>query len=98
MAVTPYRVRVTQPGAAPGWLRTGTGERMLQTFGLMIDCRMERLAQGMLAHMPRGTVAGTATFTFADGNNASFDYTVNGISQTKLITRQVFVPNGTACR
>jgi hypothetical protein len=33
---------------------------------------------------------GTATLTFADGNNGTFAYTVNGVSQTKAITRQVF--------
>lgn len=40
---------------------------------------------------------GTATFTFANGNSASFAYTVNGISQTKTITRQVFTSPGTTC-
>jgi hypothetical protein len=44
-----------------------------------------------------GTPVGTATFTFADGNNAGFAYTVNGISQTKQITRQIFSPPGTLC-
>ena len=44
------------------------------------------------------TVVGSAELTFADGNAASFAYTVNGISQTKPITRQVFAGNGTACR
>ena len=33
---------------------------------------------------------GSATLTFADGNNGTFAYTVNGIAQTKAITRQVF--------
>jgi hypothetical protein len=33
---------------------------------------------------------GSATLTFADGNNGTFAYTVNGVSQTKPITRQVF--------
>ena len=40
---------------------------------------------------------GTATFTFSDGNNASFAYTVSGITQTKPITRQVFSSAGTVC-
>ena len=35
------------------------------------------------------TVIGTATVAFANGNNATFAYTVNGIAQTKTITRQV---------
>jgi len=36
------------------------------------------------------TTVGTGTLTFADGNNGTFAYTVNGVSQTKPITRQVF--------
>jgi len=50
--------------------------------------------------MPEVTLsaAGAATFTFADGNHGSFAYTVNGIAQTKTITRQVFHPPGTLCR
>jgi hypothetical protein len=41
---------------------------------------------------------GKATFTFSDGNNATFAYTVNGITQSKAITREVFVPPGTVCQ
>ena len=44
------------------------------------------------------TEIGSATATFADGNAATFAYTVNGMSQTKSITRQVFVAPGTVCR
>ena len=50
------------------------------------------------------TPVGSATFTFADGNSANFDYTVQlsgmpGPShQAKTITRQVFAPPGTACQ
>ena len=35
---------------------------------------------------------GGGTLTFIDGNNGSFAYTVNGITQTKSVTRQVFGP------
>ncbi|HKE39419.1 MAG TPA: hypothetical protein VKG21_06250 [Casimicrobiaceae bacterium] len=48
--------------------------------------------------------AGTATFTFADGNNATFFYAVNVLGGggttiwTKQITRQVFEPPGTVCQ
>ena len=41
---------------------------------------------------------GTATATFADGNSATLAYTVNGTTQTKAITRQVFVAPGTVCQ
>jgi hypothetical protein len=44
------------------------------------------------------TTVGTVTLTFTDGNNASFAYTVNGISQVKPITRQIFSAAGTTCR
>jgi hypothetical protein len=40
---------------------------------------------------------GSATLTFADGNGALFSYTVNGIAQSKLITRQVFGSPVTVC-
>jgi len=44
------------------------------------------------------TVVGTTTFTFASGNAATFAYTLHGVSQTKTITRQLFVPPaGTLC-
>jgi len=41
---------------------------------------------------------GTATFTFADGNHATFSYTVDGVARSKSITREVFGPPGTSCR
>jgi len=46
---------------------------------------------------------GTAIFTFADGNNATFAYTVQvtgmaaPVSQSKPITREIFAALGTAC-
>ncbi len=39
-----------------------------------------------------------ATFTFTDGNTGTFAYTVDGTTQSKPITRQVFRTPGTACR
>jgi hypothetical protein len=36
------------------------------------------------------TTVGTGTFTFADANNGTFDYTVNGVAQSKPITRYLF--------
>ena len=43
------------------------------------------------------TAVGNATFTFADGNDATFAYTVNGVSQNKTITREVFNNPATVC-
>jgi hypothetical protein len=45
-----------------------------------------------------GSAVGTATFTFSDGNNAQFAYVVNGVSQTKALTREIFRQSGTVCR
>jgi hypothetical protein len=44
------------------------------------------------------TVVGTITITFADGNHATYDYTINGVHQVKTITRQVFTEPGTVCQ
>lgn len=57
MPITPFRVKGTLPGNAPGFLREGTGERWLYTTGLMIDCHMERLVQGTMMHMPTSALA-----------------------------------------
>jgi hypothetical protein len=46
----------------------------------------------------QGSNVGTATFGFSDGNTGSFSYTVDGVTQTKTITREVFAPLGTVCR
>jgi len=44
------------------------------------------------------TQVGTATLTFANGNHATFAYTVNGISRAKQITREIFRTPGTVCQ
>jgi hypothetical protein len=44
-----------------------------------------------------GSAVGTATFAFSDLNNASFSYTVNGVSQVKPLTRQLFGSPRPAC-
>ena len=44
------------------------------------------------------TPVGNATITFVNGNRATFAYTVNGISQTKQITREIFQAPGTVCQ
>jgi hypothetical protein len=46
----------------------------------------------------QGSVVGTATFDFSDGNTGTFNYMVNGVAQTKSITREIFVPPGTFCQ
>jgi len=43
------------------------------------------------------TAVGTATLSFTDGNSGTFAYTVNGVSQAKAVTREVFTNPGTIC-
>jgi hypothetical protein len=43
------------------------------------------------------TQVGNATITFQDANRGTFAYTVNGISQSKAIERQVFADPQTVC-
>ena len=45
----------------------------------------------------RGTQAGTGTFTFTDASNGTFAYTVDGVTQSKPITRYVFASPPTTC-
>jgi len=44
------------------------------------------------------TTAGNATITVIDGSHATFDYTLDGVTQSKSLERQVFVAPGTACQ
>jgi hypothetical protein len=44
------------------------------------------------------TPVGPATFSFANGNSATFAYTAFGVSQSKSITRQIFQSPGTLCQ
>ena len=43
------------------------------------------------------TPVGTATFAFTDANNGNFSYTLDNVSQTKAITRQVYSTPATVC-
>jgi hypothetical protein len=42
--------------------------------------------------------AGQATLVFSDGDNGTFTYTLDGVSQSKPISRQVFASPKTVCR
>jgi hypothetical protein len=41
---------------------------------------------------------GTASFSFVDADNGTFTYTVNGVTQTKSITRDVYATPKTNCQ
>ena len=84
---TPLWLSVTSPRTAP----TTFSGTLYRTTGPSFNTVPFNPANVVL------TPIGTATFTFADGNHATFAYTVNGVSQTKQITRQVFQAPGTVC-
>ena len=44
------------------------------------------------------TTVGNATFSFSDANTGTFHYTVNGITQTKSITRLIVSSPATVCK
>ena len=85
---TPMWLVVTAPQTAPG-VYSGT---LYQTTGPAFNA---------VPFNPNNVVAtavGTATFTFSDGNTATFAYTVNNVSQMKVITREIFAGAGTVCQ
>jgi len=85
---TPLWLVVTAPKTAPG-VYSGT---LYRTTGPAFNAVLFNPANVV------ATAVGSASFTFSDGNNASFAYTVNGVSQTKAIAREVFRTPGTACQ
>ena len=85
---TPMWLVVTAANTGPGTY-SGT---LYQTTGPAFDAAPFNPANVM------SKAVGMATFTFVDGNDATFAYTVNGISQQKSITREVFQAPGTVCQ
>ena len=85
---TPMWLSVTATNTEPG-VFTGT---LYRTTGPAFNAVPFNPANVVL------TAVGMASFTFSDGNDANFAYTVNGISQTKAITREVFQSPGTVCQ
>jgi hypothetical protein len=84
----------------PLWL-SGTGQKTGATTYAGTLNRTRGPAFNATPWNPAGvtvTQVGTVSLTFADGNHATFAYTVNGISQTKQITREIFRAPGTVCQ
>ena len=84
---TPMWLVVTAPKTAPGVY----GGTLYRTTGPAFNAAPFNPAAVV------ATAVGNATFTFMDGNNANFAYTVNNVAQNKAITREVFVNPGTVC-
>ncbi len=85
---TPMWLAVTAPKSAPG---TYTGA-LYRTTGPAFNA----VPFNPASVVP--TAVGTATLSFTDGNTGTFAYTVNGVSQTKAVTREVFSGTGTICQ
>ena len=92
LAGSPLWLVVTAPKTAPG---VYAGD-LYRTSG----ARFDAFSSGDVVPLK----VGTATFTFTDGNNATFDYTVqlagmaSPLTQSKAITREIFATGGTTCR
>lgn len=84
---SPMWLVVTAPKSAPG-VYTGT---LYRTTGPAFNAVVFDPTKVI------STAVGMATFSVVDGNTVTFDYTVNGIAQTKTITREVFQAPGTVC-
>jgi hypothetical protein len=90
---TPMWLVVTAPKTAPGTF-TGTLYRLTGPAFNAVPFPPLGSPGGAIP-----TSVGTATFTFTDGNTATFAYTVNGSTQSKNITRELFQPPaGTVCQ
>ena len=89
---SPMWLVVTAPKSAPGMF---TGD-LYRTSGTRFDA--------FNGANVTPVKVGTATFTFADGNNATFAYTVqvagmaSPVTQAKAITREIFTAPGTTCQ
>ncbi|MEO8675761.1 MAG: S8 family peptidase, partial [Casimicrobiaceae bacterium] len=90
---TPLWLVATAPKIAPGVYQG--------TFYRPSGPRFDAYSKAQYAPNPP---LGTMTLTFADGNNATFAYSVTvgpfpgPVSQTKSITRQLFSATGTTCQ
>ena len=84
---TPLWLSATAPKTGPG-VYTGT---LYRTTGPAFN------AMPFLSTSVTPAPVGTLTLTFASGNDATFAYTVGGVTQSKRIARQVFHAPGTVC-
>jgi cytochrome c553 len=74
----------TSPGVYTGALQTTTGPAFSAT-----PFNPNNVAR---------TTVGTGTFTFSDANNGTFNYTVNGVTQSKPIARFIYATPSTVCQ
>ena len=85
---------------APLWLSATTAKVAARTYAGDVY-RTTGPAFNAAPFLPanvKATKVGTLTLTFANGNAGTFDFTVDGTTKTKPITRQVFRTPGTVCQ
>ena len=85
---TPMWVSATAPQTAKG-VYAGT---IVRTTGPSFD------AVPFDPQVVKATEVGTLQLTFQNGNQGTFAYTLDGVTQSKTITRQVFRTPGTICQ
>jgi hypothetical protein len=87
-------------GGKPLWVTATLAKTAARTYTGALDAttgppfNAEPFDPSRLTHSP----VGTATVTFTDGANGTFAYTLNGVAQTKPLTRFAFFPPGTVCQ
>jgi hypothetical protein len=85
----------------PRWMAAHLDKTATGTFGGSIEL-VPQPGRNRYLYEPPGNVAGSASITFANGNDATFEYSVNGYFWTTMagsrkITRQVFTSSATVC-
>jgi hypothetical protein len=80
--------RVDLGPSATGGVYTGT---LYRTTGPAFNATPWNPAQVV------ATAVGTATFTFSSIGDATFAYTVNGVSQSRPLVREVFATPTSTC-
>jgi hypothetical protein len=78
----------------PSGARAGAGAYS----GLLYRTTGTPLASPWVASALAASEVGAGAFTFTDADHGTFAYTVNGVTQSKRITRQVFGAPATICR
>ena len=84
----------------PSWLTAALSKTAPRTYTGALDSTTGPPINSVPFDPSRVThrIVGSATMTFADGNNGTFAYTLNGVSQSKAIAQFVFRSPGTVCQ
>ncbi len=86
---------VYEASGLPTWyvMPGGTWNANFTVFtGALYRPTGSRLDNFVTGNIAVGAAVGTATLTFTSASTATFDYTINGVTATKKIERQVFGP------